>query len=362
MSTSDVIVVGAGIIGCAVSHELAARGAKVRVFESRTVAGGATQASAGVLAPLIEGDEHTPLRDLGLRSLGLFDRFVARACADSGLAVEYRRCGTIEVAATEATAEHLRVRALNRPEIEWLDAQAARAVEPALSTSVRGALLISTHGYVAAGALTDALAWAAVRHGAQLETGHNVISVRHAGESVDVITGDGTTWSAAEVVLCAGSWHPLLDTGTPHLRTTVKPVRGQLLRLLWQGLPLSRVIWGADCYIVPWTDGLVLVGATVEDVGYDERTTAAGVRDLLDAACELLPETWRATFVEARAGLRPATEDGLPMIGHAPDSPHVVYATGHYRNGVLLAPLTAQLVADLILDDVVDPALAVLAP
>jgi glycine/D-amino acid oxidase-like deaminating enzyme len=122
------------------------------------------------------------------------------------------------------------------------------------------------------------------------------------------------------------------------------------------------VLWGKDCYVVPWRDGTVLVGATVEEVGFDERTTAAGVRDLLDAICELLPEAWGASFLEARAGLRPATADGLPIIGRSTHIPALVYATGHFRNGVLLAPLTSTLIADLVLDGKADPALALTAP
>jgi glycine/D-amino acid oxidase-like deaminating enzyme len=121
-------------------------------------------------------------------------------------------------------------------------------------------------------------------------------------------------------------------------------------------------VWGPDCYVVPWEDNTVLVGATVEDVGFDERTTAAGVRDLLDAVCELLPEAWRATFIDARVGLRPATPDGLPFLGPSALSNRMVYATGHYRNGVLLAPLTAHVVADWIADRKLDPVLASLRP
>jgi glycine/D-amino acid oxidase-like deaminating enzyme len=113
---------------------------------------------------------------------------------------------------------------------------------------------------------------------------------------------------------------------------------------------------------VPWRDGTLLVGATVEEVGFDDRTTAAGVRDLLEAACEMLPEAWGATFLEARAGLRPATPDGLPIIGRSRRTEGLVYATGHFRNGILLAPLTASIVADLILDGRDDPALALTSP
>jgi thiazole synthase len=126
--------------------------------------------------------------------------------------------------------------------------------------------------------------------------------------------------------------------------------------------PAGRVVWGTDCYVVPWTDGTVLVGATVEDVGFDERTTTAGIRGLLNSAVDLLPGLERAQFVEARAGLRPKTDDELPAIGRSSTMPHVFYATGHYRNGVLLAPLTASLIADLVLDRRERPELADVRP
>ena len=125
---------------------------------------------------------------------------------------------------------------------------------------------------------------------------------------------------------------------------------------------LSTIIWGPDCYIVPRTDGTLLVGATVEEVGYDERTTAAGVRDLLNAACELLPEGRGATFLDARAGLRPATPDELPVLGSEPGTPDIVHASGHYRNGVLLAPITARVIADWVVERQRDPALESFGP
>jgi glycine/D-amino acid oxidase-like deaminating enzyme len=135
-----------------------------------------------------------------------------------------------------------------------------------------------------------------------------------------------------------------------------------LLRLSWTGPPITRVLWGEHCYVVPWEDGTLLVGATVEDVGFDERTTVEGVRGLLAASCSLLPGAGDATFIEARAGLRPATASGLPIIGRSAEHPALVYATGHYRNGILLAPLTALLVADLIVDGRADPALELTRP
>jgi glycine/D-amino acid oxidase-like deaminating enzyme len=139
-------------------------------------------------------------------------------------------------------------------------------------------------------------------------------------------------------------------------------VRGQLLHLAWSGTPLRRVTWSSRCYLVPWQDGTLLVGATVEEAGFDERTTVAGVRELLDAACGIVPGAYTAGFIGARVGLRPATTDELPVIGPSSVMPNLMYATGHYRNGVLLAPLTAQLVADAMLDNRIDPLLDAVRP
>jgi glycine oxidase len=177
-----------------------------------------------------------------------------------------------------------------------------------------------------------------------------------------VTTENGPT-AADRVVLAAGSWASQIHIdGVPAL-VGVKPIRGQLLHLAWPtAQPLRHVVWSTDCYLVPWRNGRVLVGATVEDAGFDERPTAAGVRDLLEAACTLVPQLWQASFEEVRVGLRPASPDGLPLVGRSHVLAGLVYATGHYRNGVLLTPLTAALVKDIVMDDDSDPALAILNP
>jgi glycine oxidase len=363
--THDIIVVGAGIIGCAVAHELARRGASVQLVDERAPGMGATHASAGMLAPHIEAGPGGTLLALTVRSLSLFDEFMARVTAESGIPVAYHRSGTLQIAFTADELRELRNTAA-RLEAQGvsaglLDAQTARVEEPHLSEAVIGGLVIPTHGFTAPGELTRALVAAARRHGAQVIEGRAVRRVARGTGELTVETDRGSL-SGTAVVLAAGSWCSRIEIEGVSTPTPVRPVRGQLLHLAWKGPVLHRVTWASSCYLVPWDDGTLLVGATVEDAGFVERTTVAGVRDLLDAACELVPHAWTAGFLGARAGLRPATSDHLPMIGASSVVPNLMYATGHYRNGVLLAPLTAQLVADAMLDNRVDPALAALSP
>jgi glycine oxidase len=364
-ASRNIVVVGAGIVGCAVAYELARRGASVDVVDMRGAGMGATQASAGILAPHIEARESSPLLGLAVRSLGLFDDFVASVSRDSGIAIPYRRTGTLDVAfddvgmralsATAAVLSRLGVAA------DLVDAAGARLQEPFLAAGVMGGLLIPSHGFVAAPELTRALAGAARHHGARIiEHGTARRIARDGGDAI-VETDHGRLIGDA-VVLAAGSWSGsiAIDGVADHL--PVRPVRGQLLYLGWTGPTLRRVIWSAHCYLVPWDDGTLLVGATAEDVGFDERATAEGVRDLLEAACALVPRGRTAQFLGARAGLRPASSDELPIIGASRVMPNLMYATGHYRNGILLAPLTAKLVADAMLDNRVDAMLTVTDP
>ncbi len=355
--TKSIVIVGAGIIGCAVARELATRGVACTVFDDRPVGGGATRASAGMLAPYVEAHEPGALLDLAVRSLDLYDDWIAAVRRESEIDVEYRRIGTLEVALDPKHAADLR-RYAPPPGVatEFLVPAVAKAAHPALGT-IAGALLTPAHGYVAALQLAAALARAAERRGTSFRRAA-VQRIDRTGSTFHVTTTDGDC-DAATIVMAAGAWGNRIEgVRVPPLR----PVRGQILHLGWHGHPLSTIVWGPECYIVPRTDGTLLVGATVEDVGFDERTTAAGVRDLLDAACELLPEGWGATFLEARAGLRPATPDELPVLGSDADMPGIIHASGHYRNGVLLAPITAKLIADLIVEGKRDRALESFRP
>jgi glycine oxidase len=314
----DVIVVGAGIIGCAVARELARADVSTCILEAREAGAGATQASAGMLVPYIEAPDDGGLHDLAVRSFELYDEFISELKGE-GADVEYRRCGTLQVAqdaagATELAAQAAWIRSRGL-EARWVTSAEAAAIEPA-ARAPYGALLVPTHGYVRAGQLTAALLESAKRHGAEFFAHRHVQQITYDTSRVSVTAGD-SIYRAATLVVAAGTWSGLVINDGP----AVRPVRGQLVRLRWHGAPINRVIWGGHCYIVPWLDGTLLVGATMEEVGFDERATVAGVASLLDAARTLLPDAADATFIEARAGLRPSTANGLPINGPAPDNP-----------------------------------------
>lgn len=245
---------------------------------------------------------------------------------------------------------------------ELLDRRGVRAEEPHLTEEVLGGLSVPSHGYVAASDLTRALVTAARHHGAQLVERGRARRISTASNGDLLIETEGGSLTGKGAVMAAGSWSAQVEIVGVAARVPIRPVRGQLLQLAWNGPPLRRVTWGERCYLVPWEDGTLLVGATVEDAGFDERTTAAGVHDLLAAAFELVPRAWTAGFTAARAGLRPASSDELPVIGSSCVIPNLMYATGHYRNGVLLAPLTAQLVADAMLEHRIDPLMEITSP
>ncbi len=349
----------------AIADQLARRGAEVTVLEMRSPGRGASQASAGILAPYTEAHERTPLLSLGTRSLALFDDFVAGARELSGRQVDYARSGTLEVALTEDDESRLRGSKAWLDAIgvatEWLSASDLRAFDPAVHASARGGLFNTAHGFVGVASLVTALAESAKRAGASFESPVEAAAVTSRPDVAEVRAGE-RRYTADVVVLAAGSWSGRVKiAGVRPL--PVRPVRGQLLHLRSPAPAApSHIVWSSDCYIVPWPDGSLLVGATVEDAGFDERVTLEGVRKLGDAAARLLAAATTCEFVTARAGLRPASPDGLPILGPIEAAPRVCAATGHYRNGILLAPLTAAVVAGVVLDAAADPALDIASP
>ena len=357
----NITIAGAGVVGCAIACELASRGARVRVLDGRGPGAGATRASAGILAPYIEGHDPT-LRRLGVRSLALYDELLSRLTRDGGEDVEYERHGTLQIALNLDEANRLKraARSLGEARIDHtlLDAADVRRQEPMVTAEAVAGLEVPHQGYVAPTELTRALAADAMKHGATFDVA--TVTAVEGGDVARVHTAGAAIESDA-VIVAAGSWSTSLD-GVRAEPDAVKPIRGQLLQLRLPQRPAERIIWGEDCYLVSRRDGVVLAGATVEDVGFDERATSAGVQQLLRGALVLMPALRDAAFEEVRVGLRPMTRDELPVIGASSTMPHVFYATGHYRNGVLLAPLTARLIADLVHDGRADDDLSSMRP
>ena len=365
MKPPSVIVVGAGIVGCTVAYELAKCGSPVQVIETRTPGQGATRASAGILAPHIEGHSSDVLRSLGRRSLDLYDDFMKRLVADSSRDVFYQRNGTFELAFAGADVERLgelsRTLAAEDIEARWVTPEKFRDLEPQAAPTARGGLLIPTHGFVGVTSLTLAAAAAAEKSGARFTVATGAIRIFSIeGNRVGVQTSTAQL-EADRVVLAAGSWSSLITVeGADPI--PVKPVRGQLIQLQTDPGAINRVIWGPDGYLVPWPDGSVLVGSTVEDVGFDEAHTQEAVEKLRAAAVSLVPSLAGAEMSSVRTGLRPKGPDDVPILGASKVVPGLIYATAHYRNGVLFTPLTMKLVSDLVFDRATDKALRELDP
>jgi glycine oxidase len=358
----DVVVVGAGVIGLATAFELRRRGAEVAVVESAASAGsGATRVAAGMLAPVGELDFGEPdLLAINLLSAGLYPDFAAAVEEITGHDTGYRRLGGLHVALDRDEAAGLR-RVLDLQlslglNSRWLGPGASRDLEPGLHPGLNGSVLVEDDGVVDPRALSAALVEALARLAVPIAFSTEVTSLlldASPGQSGPAVSGvrlsDGRAILASTVVASGGAesgrsgWLPEAD------RPPVRPVKGQVAEL--RGDPAepacSRILASERVYLAPRTDGRLIVGATVEEMGYDTTVTAGGIHELLREAYRLLPDVAEMEFIEATAGLRPGTPDNLPVVGPA-STPGLVLATGHYRNGILLAPVTADAVAGLV--------------
>lgn len=344
---ADVVVVGGGVAGCASAWYLAREGVSVTLVERDDVAAQASGAAAGMLRPFGEAEQGGPFLAWAERSLALFPELCAELRERSGVDPEFEPSGALYLAGGDDEARVLRAKAarLAGREIEWLDDRAARDLESGLAPGLAGALFAPREAHVRSALLTQAYAAAAGELGARIECGVACQALRReAGRLVGIDTSDGPR-AAGAVLLCAGVWTP----ATAPRPLPIEPVRGQILSLDNARPPLRHIVVGADAYLVPRRDGRVVVGASEERVGFDRRVTADGVRRLLAAAPRLVPALADCAFRDAWAGLRPATPDGLPLVGPVPGVDGLLVAAGHHRNGVLLSPVTGRLVADLVL-------------
>jgi glycine oxidase len=349
----DAVVIGAGLIGLSCAWRARKRGLSVLVVDrAESVGAGTSDVAAGMLAPVTEADfgEEGPLR-VNLLARERWPGFAAELEEVTGLPTGYRDSGALVVAADRDDAEALRrlhdfQRSLGL-DSQWLPPSRCRALEPGLSPRIAGGILAPQDGSADPRATVRALA-AAVE---EVELGMTVEAIEHDGSAVTGIRTSAGAVECEQVVVAAGPWSASLaplDDGPP-----VRPVKGQILELRTRGAmpePFDRVLRTPRCYLVARGDGRVVLGATMEEQGFDTSVTADGVFRLLEAAWEVLPEVGELELVGARAGLRPATPDNAPVVG-AGELDGLIWATGHWRNGVLLAPITGDSVAALLAGD-----------
>lgn len=343
-----VVIVGGGVMGCAAAYELARRGLAVTVLERSVPGAEASSAAAGILGAQVEAHHPGPLTELGLLSLDLYPALVRDIEKASGVAVGYRRSGVLKV--TYAAADLTRLAS----ERSWqkkrglsfarLTPKALAAREPALSPELSGGLWFERDATLDPRALLSALRIAAEKTGAAFRSGSFVKQIAERDRRVHgVELDDGSLVEGSHVVLAAGSWSSLVsqrEAGAPR----VVPARGQIVELRTSVPLLDSIVFGPDCYVVPRADGRVLVGSTLEFVGFRREVTAGAVARLLAAAIRLVPGLAQAELSGFWSSFRPYTEDELPVLGSSRTA-GLVWMSGHYRNGILLAPISAKIVA-----------------
>ncbi|HET7120537.1 MAG TPA: glycine oxidase ThiO [Solirubrobacterales bacterium] len=368
--TFDVVVVGGGVIGLSCAWRLAQRGAKVAVLERGAPGAGATRVAAGMLAPVGELTFGEPeLLELTLAAARLYPEFVAELEEASGKRTGYQALGALHVALDRDEAAQLRrVHDLQRSlrlEAEWLPPRRCRELEPGLTPSFHGGVLASGEAAVDPRALTAALVAACAESGVEIRAGCEVTGAilapeRLAGVRVEkradfgrhhyTYTASDGDFHADTVLLAAGAWSGAVDWLPEAARPPVRPVKGQVVELrarVGEEPPARHILASERIYLVPREDGRLVIGATVEEMGFDTAVTAGGVHELLRESYRLLPDVAEMELVGATAGLRPGTPDNLPIVGPGA-IPGLVLATGHHRNGILLAPHTAEAVAELL--------------
>jgi glycine oxidase len=354
----DAIVVGGGVIGLACAWRAALRGLRVRVLERSRAGAGASQVAAGMLAPVGEanwGEER--LVALALASAKEWPRFASELAAAAEVEVGYEPCGALHVALDRDEADELRRRfelmeSLDLG-VEWLRPHGCRELEPGLTATCAAGVHAPGEAAVDPRLLIAALIAALEAAGGQLFVEAEVVdSLRDDGRLAGVVTQDGREHRADHVVLATGAWSGVAGWLPRSARPPVRPVKGQILTL--RGSPeqpvCSQIVASERVYMVPRGDGRLIVGATVEERGFDLQVTAGGVHELLREAYRALPDIAELELVETLAGVRPGTPDNAPLIGPS-ELDGLVLATGHFRNGILMTPITAEAVANFLAGD-----------
>ena len=357
LMNSEVLIIGGGVIGLTIARELHKKGVRqITVVDRSTVGGEASWAAAGMLAPNIETDSTADFHRFGIESLGLYPELNAALLDETGVDIELDRSGTLCLAFDETEESELsktfEMQTVRGVAVEQITGDHVRELEAAVSPATRAALLYPNDWQVDNRKLLSALQKFADTAGVRIVDNVEVSELITVGR---LVTGART--AAGEItsdftVLATGAWTSLIKIGGSKLQIDVRPVRGQMICFKTPTRELRRVVYSRRGYLVPRADGRILVGATVEDAGFDKSTTAEGIDSLATAAAEIAPALGDLPIIDQWSGLRPFATDGLPIVGELAGYEKVLVATAHYRNGILLAPKTAQIIADKIVDRV----------
>jgi len=358
--TRDVIIVGGGVIGCSIAWKLAQAGLKVTVIERGRIGCEASRAAAGMISPQSEASTSGPFFDLCLKSRSMYRRFAQELSEASGIDIQYRDEGTLFVVLrgqdVKEKTNWSRWQVEAGLPIQNLSLNEIHRLEPAVTESAIGAILLPEEHQVENRRLMDALTTALQRAGADLIEGSAVTGLVCRGNRVLGIQLGRNRLEAGFVVLAAGAWSSELMQPLG-LNIKVFPAHGQMIAVRGSTLPIQRVIHSSSVYVVPRRDGRILIGSTVEYTGFRKTITVSAIKHLLNAAVELVPALEEFEIEETWSGLRPDTVDHLPIMGPtALDG--LIFASGHFRNGILLAPVTAELIADTILQNYIPGELA----
>ncbi len=349
-----IIIVGAGVIGLSIGRELVHAGKQVLIYDRDEAGRGASWTAGGMLAPDAElGFEEMDLYRFSRESLDRWPAYAASIEQESGQSIKFRTEGTLIVADDQDSAKRLRrlydFQKEQGCEVEWLSGAEARAQEPYLAPRLVAAVYAPKDYQVENRSLLQALKKIFVEAGGILHEHTPVQRLIPDEQTPSIVTESGDRVEADKVILAAGAWSRKLEGLEPEARPPVRPVKGQMIELRVKvPFDLTHVIRGSGAYLIPKGDGRLLVGATSEEMGFDMHVTAGGLFRMLEGAWEIVPGIEDLDVTDMWVGLRPASRDHAPLLGNS-SAPGIIFATGHYRHGILLTPITAQEIAHLVL-------------
>lgn len=363
----EVLIIGAGVIGLGIARELHLRGVrKITVLEKGACGEESSWAAGGMLGPQAEADETGPFYDLCSRSRDLYPAFADSLLDETGIDIELDRSGTLFAAFTAEDEQHLNERydrqSKARLIVERLTAEETRRAEPFISPDVRMSLLFRNDWQVENRKMLGALRHYAEINGIEIRENTQVGSLLIDNVRVTGAVTSNGTFDAEKTVLATGAWTSLIKLGDMAMPFAVTPVRGQIICMRTAKRVFERVVYSRRGYIVPRADGRILAGSTTEFTGFTKGVTDEAGADLRNMAFEIAPSMDNLHVIDSWSGLRPMAADGMPVLGSLDGIKDLFFATGHYRNGILLAPLTAKIAADSLIDGRKDKGLNEFSP